>query len=30
MVQEASFRYYWEGAESNSGLALEDIPAGIT
>lgn len=26
MVQEASFRYYWEGAESNSGLALENIP----
>jgi hypothetical protein len=27
MLQEANFRYYWEGAESNSGLALEDIPA---
>ena len=27
MVQEANFRYYWEGAEPNSGLALEDIPA---
>lgn len=26
MVQEASFRYYWEGAEKNSGLALENIP----
>ena len=26
MVQEANFRYYWEGAETNSGLALEDIP----
>ncbi len=26
MVQEASFRYYWEGAEPNSGLAREDIP----
>lgn len=26
MVQEASFRYYWEGAEPNSGLALENIP----
>ncbi|HSJ66056.1 MAG TPA: glucoamylase family protein, partial [Anditalea sp.] len=26
MVQEANFRYYWEGAESNSGLALENIP----
>lgn len=25
MVQEASFRYYWEGAESNSGLAKENI-----
>ncbi len=26
MIQEASFRYYWDGAESNSGLALENIP----
>ena len=26
MVQEASFRYYWEGSEPNSGLALENIP----
>ena len=26
MIQEANFRYYWEGGESNSGLALEDIP----
>jgi hypothetical protein len=26
MVQEASFRYYWEGAESTSGLARENIP----
>lgn len=26
MVQEASFRYYWEGAEPNSGMAREDIP----
>lgn len=26
MVQEASFRYYWEAAESNSGLARENIP----
>ena len=26
MVQEASFRYYWEGAEPSSGLALENIP----
>ncbi len=25
MVQEASFRYYWDGAEPNSGLALENI-----
>lgn len=26
MVQEASFHYYWDGAEPNSGLALENIP----
>ena len=26
MVQEANFRYYWEGAESVSGLARENIP----
>lgn len=26
MVQEAHFRYYWEGAEPNSGLARENIP----
>jgi len=26
MVQEASFHYYWEGAETNSGMAKEDIP----
>lgn len=26
MVQEASFRYYWDGAEPNSGMALESIP----
>jgi len=25
MVQRASFRYYWEGAERNSGLAKENI-----
>ncbi len=25
MVQEACFRYYWEGAELNSGLARENI-----
>lgn len=26
MVQEACFRYYWEGAEAKSGLAKENIP----
>lgn len=26
MVQEAHLRYYWEGAEPSSGLALENIP----
>jgi hypothetical protein len=26
MVQEAHFRYYWDGAEPESGLALECIP----
>jgi exo beta-1,2-glucooligosaccharide sophorohydrolase (non-reducing end) len=26
MVQEACFRYYWEGAEASSGLAREDLP----
>lgn len=26
MVQRACFRYYWEGAETTSGLAKEDIP----
>jgi hypothetical protein len=26
MVQEANFRYYWEGADPNSGLSLENIP----
>lgn len=26
MVQEACSRYYWDGAESNSGLTLESIP----
>ena len=25
MVQEATFHYYWEGAEANSGLAVENI-----
>lgn len=26
MIQQAHFRYYWDGAEPNSGLALENIP----
>lgn len=26
MVQEASFRYYWEAAEPNSGMARENTP----
>jgi hypothetical protein len=26
MVQEACFRYYWEGAHINSGMARENIP----
>ena len=26
MVQEASFRYYWEGAAPNSGMTRENIP----
>jgi hypothetical protein len=26
MVQEANFRYYWEGAQPNAGMALENIP----
>lgn len=26
MVQEASFRYYWEAAEATSGLAKENMP----
>jgi hypothetical protein len=26
MVQEASFRYYWEGADPGSGMAHESIP----
>lgn len=26
MVQQASFRYYWEGSEASSGMAWEDIP----
>ena len=30
MIQEASFRYYWDGAEPNSGMALENIPGNPT
>jgi len=26
MVQEAQFRYYWEGAQPNSGMAIEVMP----
>jgi hypothetical protein len=26
MVEEASFRYYWEGAHPNAGMSLENIP----
>jgi len=26
MIQEASFRYYWEAADPNSGMARESIP----
>ncbi len=26
MVEEACFRYYWEGAHPNAGMALENIP----
>ncbi len=26
MVQETSFRYYWEGSEATSGMARENIP----
>ena len=26
MVQEAAFRYFWDGAEPDSGLGLENIP----
>jgi len=26
MMQEACFRYYWEGADSHSGMARENIP----
>ncbi|MBX9720518.1 MAG: hypothetical protein K2X81_03895, partial [Candidatus Obscuribacterales bacterium] len=26
MVQEACARYYWDGAEENSGMALESVP----
>ncbi|WP_263367834.1 glucoamylase family protein [Edaphobacter bradus] len=28
MVQQASFQYYWDGAEPHSGLARESIPGG--
>ncbi len=30
MVQLSNFRYYWEGCEPNSGLALENIPGRTT
>lgn len=30
MIQQSNFRYYWDGAESNSGLALENIPGRST
>lgn len=26
MVEEASFHYYWDGAEKHSGMALESVP----
>ena len=26
MVQEANFRFYWDGAEPNSGMAVESLP----
>ncbi|HKR29100.1 MAG TPA: glucoamylase family protein [Terriglobales bacterium] len=26
MVEEASFRYYWDGAHPNAGMALENVP----
>jgi len=26
MVEEACFRYYWEGAHPNAGMALENVP----
>ena len=26
MLQEACFRYYWDGAEPHSGMARENIP----
>lgn len=28
MVEEASFHYYWDGAEQNSGMAHESVPGG--
>lgn len=30
MVQLSNFRYYWEGCEPNSGMALENIPGRTT
>lgn len=30
MIQQSHFRYYWDGAEPNSGLALENIPGRST
>src|SRR5690606_32503487 len=30
MIQLSNFRYYWEGCEPNSGLALENIPGRTT
>lgn len=29
MIQESSFRYYWNGSEPHSGLALENIPGDL-
>jgi len=30
MIQQSHFRYYWDGCEPNSGLALENIPGRTT
>ncbi len=30
MIQQSHFRYYWDGCEPNSGLALENIPGRST